>query len=206
MRNVYFYLLLRAISQSVPSNSSEPLRFQLPEWSIAPALSALTPLSPCRRIFGGRLDRWKPRPRPTATATAAPTPKPTPTPKPRPACAAPASPRSPCAPFSWFHESRKGSYSFGNLPTPPSPLQPSSETLISDKKGSKVENTRIKKANQDTPNLCLLCNLWEAFSACVCALDPRHQCDNTALNSAWLFPEWGEESHLTITFLNTVPF
>ncbi|XP_016074304.1 PREDICTED: neurabin-1 isoform X5 [Miniopterus natalensis] len=66
-------------------------------------------------IFGGRLDRWKPKP----------------------ACAAPASPRSPCAPFSWFHESRKGSYSFGNLPTPPSPVQPSSETLISDKKGSK---------------------------------------------------------------------
>ncbi|XP_014403114.1 PREDICTED: neurabin-1 isoform X5 [Myotis brandtii] len=66
-------------------------------------------------IFRGRLDHWKAKP----------------------SSAAPASPRSPCMPFSWFHESRKGSYSFRNLPSPPSPLQPSPETLISDKKGSK---------------------------------------------------------------------
>ncbi|XP_059568338.1 neurabin-1 isoform X3 [Myotis daubentonii] len=66
-------------------------------------------------IFRGRLDHWKAKPSSTA----------------------PASPRSPCMPFSWFHESRKGSYSFRNLPSPPSPLQPSPETLISDKKGSK---------------------------------------------------------------------
>ncbi|XP_036184028.1 neurabin-1 isoform X3 [Myotis myotis] len=71
--------------------------------------------SPSSRIFRGRLDHWKAKP----------------------SSAAPASPRSPCMPFSWFHESRKGSYSFRNLPSPPSPLQPSPETLISDKKGSK---------------------------------------------------------------------
>nr|KAF6470152.1 protein phosphatase 1 regulatory subunit 9A [Molossus molossus] len=67
------------------------------------------------RIFRGRLDPWKLKPSP----------------------AAPASPRSPCMPFPWFHDSRKGSYSFRNLPSPTSPLQPSPETLISDKKGSK---------------------------------------------------------------------
>ncbi|XP_036285260.1 neurabin-1 isoform X3 [Pipistrellus kuhlii] len=66
-------------------------------------------------IFRGRLDHWKAKP----------------------SAAAPAAPRSPCMPFSWFQESRKGSYSFRNLPSPPSPLQPSPETLISDKKGSK---------------------------------------------------------------------
>lgn len=71
--------------------------------------------SPSSRIFRGRLDHWKAKP----------------------SAAAPASPRSPCMPFSWFHESPKGSYSFRNLPSPPSPLQPSPETLISDKKGSK---------------------------------------------------------------------
>ncbi|XP_070280395.1 neurabin-1 isoform X5 [Myotis yumanensis] len=71
--------------------------------------------SPSSRIFRGRLDPWKSKP----------------------SSAAPASSRSPCMPFSWFHESRKGSYSFRNLPSPPSPLQPSPETLISDKKGSK---------------------------------------------------------------------
>lgn len=71
--------------------------------------------SPGNRIFRGRLDPWKPKPSP----------------------AAPASPQSPCMPFPWFHESRKGSYSFRNLPSPTSPLQPSPETLISDKKGSK---------------------------------------------------------------------
>ncbi|KAM4874476.1 LOW QUALITY PROTEIN: neurabin-1 [Thomomys bottae] len=51
--------------------------------------------------------------------------------------AAPASTRSPCMPFLRFNESRKGSYSFGNLPSPTNPLQPSPETLISDKTGSK---------------------------------------------------------------------
>ncbi|XP_035866487.1 neurabin-1 isoform X1 [Phyllostomus discolor] len=71
--------------------------------------------SPGSRIFRGRLEHWKPKP----------------------SSAAPASPRSPCMPFSWFHESRKGSYSFRNLPSPTSPLQPSPEILNSDKKGSK---------------------------------------------------------------------
>ncbi|XP_058534317.1 neurabin-1 isoform X4 [Ochotona princeps] len=66
-------------------------------------------------LFRGRLNSWKPRPPSTAQASA----------------------RSPCMPFSWFNESRKGSYAFGNLPSPPSPLQPSPETLNSDKKGSK---------------------------------------------------------------------
>uniref|UniRef100_H0WYH8 Protein phosphatase 1 regulatory subunit 9A n=1 Tax=Otolemur garnettii TaxID=30611 RepID=H0WYH8_OTOGA len=67
------------------------------------------------RIFRGRLENWKPKP----------------------PSAAQASTRSPCMPFSWFNESRKGSYSFRNLPSPTSPLQPPPETLISDKKGSK---------------------------------------------------------------------
>ncbi|XP_045350789.1 neurabin-1 isoform X5 [Leopardus geoffroyi] len=71
--------------------------------------------SPGSRIFRGRLEHWKPKPSPTAQVTT----------------------RSPCVPFSWFNESRKGSYSFRNLPSPTSPLQPSPETLISDKKGSK---------------------------------------------------------------------
>ncbi|XP_055974104.1 neurabin-1 isoform X2 [Sorex fumeus] len=71
--------------------------------------------SPGSRIFRGRLEHWKPKP-------SSPTP---------------ASTRSPCMPFSWFNESRKGSYSLKNLPSPTSPLQPSPETLISDKKGSK---------------------------------------------------------------------
>ncbi|XP_062034619.1 neurabin-1 isoform X3 [Lepus europaeus] len=66
-------------------------------------------------IFRGRLDNWRPRP-PSAVQ---------------------ASTRSPCMPFSWFNESRKGSYSFGNPSSPPSPLQPSPETLSSDKKRSK---------------------------------------------------------------------
>ncbi|XP_066209771.1 neurabin-1 isoform X4 [Saccopteryx leptura] len=70
--------------------------------------------SPGSRIFRGRLDHWKPKP-----------------------SAAPASPRSPCTLFSWFHDSRKGTYSFRDLPSPTSPLQSSPETLISDKKGSK---------------------------------------------------------------------
>ncbi|KAM8770043.1 neurabin-1 isoform 2-T4 [Rhynchonycteris naso] len=70
--------------------------------------------SPGSRIFRGRLDHWKPKP-----------------------STAPASPRSPCTLFSWFHDSRKGTYSFRNLPSPTSPLQSSPETLISDKKGSK---------------------------------------------------------------------
>lgn len=71
--------------------------------------------SPGGRIFRGRLGHWKPKP----------------------PSAAQASPRSPCMPFSWFNDSRKGCYSFTNLPSSTSPLQPSPETLISDKKGSK---------------------------------------------------------------------
>ncbi|XP_049750769.1 neurabin-1 isoform X3 [Elephas maximus indicus] len=71
--------------------------------------------SPGSRVFRGRLENWKPKPPSTAQAST----------------------RSPCIPFLWFHESRKGSYSFKNLPSPTSPLQPSPETLISDKKGSK---------------------------------------------------------------------
>ncbi|XP_029414224.1 neurabin-1 isoform X1 [Nannospalax galili] len=67
------------------------------------------------RIFRGRLENWKAKP----------------------PSAAQASTRSPCMPFSWFNESRKGSYSFGNLPSPSTPLQPSTGTLISDKTGSK---------------------------------------------------------------------
>ncbi|XP_046282332.1 neurabin-1 isoform X11 [Marmota monax] len=67
------------------------------------------------RIFRGRLENWKAKP----------------------PSAAQASTRSPCMPFSWFNESWKGSYSFRNLPSPTSPLQPSPETLISDKTGSK---------------------------------------------------------------------
>ncbi|XP_077896527.1 neurabin-1 isoform X6 [Ictidomys tridecemlineatus] len=67
------------------------------------------------RIFRGRLENWKAKP----------------------PSAAQASTRSPCMPFSWFNESRKGSYSFRNLPSPTSPLQPPPETLISDKTGSK---------------------------------------------------------------------
>ncbi|MBZ3871312.1 Neurabin-1 [Sciurus carolinensis] len=66
------------------------------------------------RIFRGRLENWKAKP----------------------PSAAQASTRSPCMPFSWFNESRKGSYSFRNLPSPTSPLQPSPE-IISDKTGSK---------------------------------------------------------------------
>ncbi|XP_025728699.2 neurabin-1 isoform X5 [Callorhinus ursinus] len=71
--------------------------------------------SPGSRIFRGRLEHWKPKPSPAPHAST----------------------RSPCMPFSWFNESRKGSYSFRDLPSPTSPLQPSPETLISDKKGSK---------------------------------------------------------------------
>uniref|UniRef100_A0A8C3W1R4 Neurabin-1 n=1 Tax=Catagonus wagneri TaxID=51154 RepID=A0A8C3W1R4_9CETA len=99
--------------------------------------------SPGSRIFRGRLEPWKPKPASTCSTG---------------------------LPFSWFNESRKGSYSFRNLPSPTSPLQPSPETLISDKKGSKVENTGIKKANKKTPNPSsssifgkhsqLVCILW----------------------------------------------
>uniref|UniRef100_A0A3Q2LSC3 Protein phosphatase 1 regulatory subunit 9A n=1 Tax=Equus caballus TaxID=9796 RepID=A0A3Q2LSC3_HORSE len=67
------------------------------------------------RIFRSRLEYWKPKPSSSAQAST----------------------RSPCLPFLWFNESRKGSYSFRNLPSSASPLQPSPETLISDKKGSK---------------------------------------------------------------------
>nr|XP_031310785.1 neurabin-1 isoform X3 [Camelus dromedarius] len=71
--------------------------------------------SPGSRLFRGRLDHWKPKPATTAQAST----------------------RSTGLPFSWFNESQKGSYSFKNLPSTTSPLQPSPETLISDKKGSK---------------------------------------------------------------------
>ncbi|XP_060052195.1 neurabin-1 isoform X9 [Erinaceus europaeus] len=71
--------------------------------------------SPGHRIFRSRLDYWKPK---SSSSAEAPT-------------------RSPCMPFSWFNESRKGSYSFRNLPSPTTPLQPSPETLISHKKWSK---------------------------------------------------------------------
>ncbi|XP_022359029.1 neurabin-1 isoform X1 [Enhydra lutris kenyoni] len=74
-----------------------------------------TRFSPGSRIFRSRLEHWKPKPSPAPQAST----------------------RSPCIPFSWFNESRKGSYSFRDLPSPTSPLQPSPETLISDKKGSK---------------------------------------------------------------------
>ncbi|XP_063490738.1 neurabin-1 isoform X3 [Symphalangus syndactylus] len=67
------------------------------------------------RIFRGRLENWTPKPHSTAQTST----------------------RSPCMPFSWFNDSRKGSYSFRNLPAPTSSLQPSPETLISNKKGSK---------------------------------------------------------------------
>ncbi|XP_003252562.2 neurabin-1 isoform X2 [Nomascus leucogenys] len=82
------------------------------------------------RIFRGRLENWTPKPHSTAQTST----------------------RSPCMPFSWFNDSRKGSYSFRNLPAPTTSLQPSPETLISDKKGSKVENTWITKANKRNPN------------------------------------------------------
>ncbi|XP_059027138.1 neurabin-1 isoform X3 [Mustela lutreola] len=74
-----------------------------------------TRFSPGSRIFRSRLEHWKPKPSPAPQAST----------------------RSPCIPFSWFNESRKGSYSFRDLPSPTRPLQPSPETLISDKKGSK---------------------------------------------------------------------
>ncbi|KAM5255675.1 neurabin-1 isoform 1-T1 [Ctenodactylus gundi] len=67
------------------------------------------------KLFRGRLENWKPSPLSAAQATT----------------------RSPCVPFSWFNESRKGSYSFRNLLPPTSPLQRSPETLISDKTRSK---------------------------------------------------------------------
>ncbi|GAB1290536.1 Neurabin I [Apodemus speciosus] len=67
------------------------------------------------RIFRSKLENWKAKP----------------------TSAAQASTRSPCMPFSWFNESRKGSYSFRNLPSAPSPRQPSPEAQISDKPGSK---------------------------------------------------------------------
>ncbi|KAB0345464.1 hypothetical protein FD754_022390, partial [Muntiacus muntjak] len=73
--------------------------------------------SPGSRIFRCRLETWKPTPSSTAQAST----------------------RSTGLPFSWFNESRKGSYSFRNLPSSGSPLQPSPEALISDKKG-KQEN------------------------------------------------------------------
>ncbi|XP_040116393.1 neurabin-1 isoform X3 [Oryx dammah] len=71
--------------------------------------------SPGSRIFRCRLETWKPTPSSTAQAST----------------------RSTGLPFSWFNESRKGYYSFRNLPSSASPLQPSPEALISDKKGSK---------------------------------------------------------------------
>ncbi|XP_017902895.1 PREDICTED: neurabin-1 isoform X7 [Capra hircus] len=71
--------------------------------------------SPGSRIFRCRLETWKPAPSSTSQAST----------------------RSTGLPFSWFNESRKGYYSFRNLPSSASPLQPSPEALISDKKGSK---------------------------------------------------------------------
>ncbi|EDM15015.1 neurabin 1, isoform CRA_b [Rattus norvegicus] len=67
------------------------------------------------RIFRSKLENWKAKPASTVQASAP----------------------SPCMPFSWFNESRKGSYSFRNLPSAPNPLPPSPETQISDKTGSK---------------------------------------------------------------------
>ncbi|KAM6152594.1 neurabin-1 isoform 5-T5 [Erethizon dorsatum] len=67
------------------------------------------------RLFRGGLENWKPRPHTAAQAAT----------------------HSPCMPFSWFNESRKGSYSFRNPPSSTSPFQPSPETLISDKTRSK---------------------------------------------------------------------
>lgn len=69
------------------------------------------------RIFRSKLENWKAKPASTVQASAP----------------------SPCMPFSWFNESRKGSYSFRNLPSAPNPLPPSPETQISDKTGSKVD-------------------------------------------------------------------
>lgn len=102
--------------------------------------------SPGSRIFRGRLEHWKPKP----------------------SSAAQASPRSPCMPFSWFNESWKGSYSFKNLPSPTSPLQPSPETLISDKKGSKVEKTHglTKKARK--PQISSFSSVFGKHSQLVC--------------------------------------
>ncbi|XP_027811249.2 neurabin-1 isoform X3 [Marmota flaviventris] len=108
------------------------------------------------RIFRGRLENWKAKP----------------------PSAAQASTRSPCMPFSWFNESRKGSYSFRNLPSPTSPLQPSPETLISDKTGSKVENTWIEKANKKNPNPSS-CSVSGRRPQPVCALDPRNRVNFT---------------------------
>ncbi|KAM6201913.1 neurabin-1 isoform 2-T2 [Rhynchocyon petersi] len=71
--------------------------------------------SPGSRVFRVKLDNWKPKASSTAQAST----------------------RSPCVPFSWFPESRKGSYSFRNLASPPNSLHRSPETLSSDKKGSK---------------------------------------------------------------------
>ncbi|XP_021098535.1 neurabin-1 isoform X5 [Heterocephalus glaber] len=67
------------------------------------------------RLFRGRLENWKSKPHPRAQVAT----------------------HSPCMPFSWFNESRKGSYSFRSPPSPTSPFQPSPETLISDKTRSK---------------------------------------------------------------------
>ncbi|XP_021565585.1 neurabin-1 [Carlito syrichta] len=92
--------------------------YQVPSADTAPSSQAI--LEPCSLPLNGkilrcRLDNWRPRPAPPTPASA------------RPAC----------TPFSWFSDSRKGSYSFRNLPSPTSSPQPSPETLISDKKGFK---------------------------------------------------------------------
>lgn len=132
-----------------------------------------------RRVFRSKLENWKAKPAPAAQA----------------------SPRSPCMPFSWFNESRKGSYSFRNLPSVPSPLLPSPETLVSDKTGSKVDNwTKKKKKLSRKLRFLSPLNFWKAFSTCVYTLGLRSQCANTAIGMHGV--SWrGEMAYLTRTLL-----
>ncbi|KAF7462422.1 Hypothetical predicted protein [Marmota monax] len=108
-------------------------------------------------------------------------------------------------PFSWFNESRKGSYSFRNLPSPTSPLQPSPETLISDKTGSKVENTWIEKANKKNPNPSS-CSVSGRRPQPVCALDPRNRVVTPPQATCGVSCVRKRKPHLIITCFNTVPF
>lgn len=109
------------------------------------------------RIFRSKLENWKAKPSPAAQAST----------------------RSPCMPFSWFNESRKGSYSFGNLPSVPRPLQPSPETLISDKTGSKVDTSGLKKLTK-SPHSCPLLNFGRPSYLCAHP-GSQEQCANTAV-------------------------